>query len=155
MRDLQYAEDRYQVSKDISDNNQLVDFISKVEQVEVTTDALAKIIVNERTGTIIAGENVRISTVAIAHGNIVITIREKTEVSQPDVPLAGGETVVTEEQELIVKENKARLIVLKESVSIKDVANALNAIGVTPRDMISIFQAMKRADALKADLELM
>ncbi|MCK5708281.1 MAG: flagellar basal body P-ring protein FlgI [Candidatus Aureabacteria bacterium] len=143
------------VSKEITDNNNLVDFISKVEQLQLTTDSFAKIIVNERTGTIIAGENVRISTVAIAHGNLVITIREKVDVDQPDVPLAGGETVVTEEQEVTVEEKKARLIVLNESVSIKDVASALNAIGVSPRDMISIFQAMKRANALKADLEIM
>jgi len=143
------------IPEEYLDESQLVNFISKIEQVEMTTDASAKIVVNERTGTIIAGENVRISTVAVAHGNLVITIREKVTVDQPDTPLAGGETVVTAETELEATEQKARLIVLKEGVSIKDVANALNAIGVTPRDMISIFQAMKRADALKADLVLM
>ena len=136
-------------------NNEVVDFISQIEQINVETDSKAKVVVNERTGTIIAGENVSISTVAIAHGNLVITIREKINVSQPEVPLAGGETVAAKENEVKVKEKKARFIVVKKSVSIKDVANALNAIGVTPRDMISIFQAMKRANALKADLEIM
>ena len=143
------------VPEDYIKNNKVVSFISQIEQLDVETDSRAKVVVNERTGTIIAGENVSISTVAIAHGNLVITIREKVKVSQPKVPLAGGETVAGTEKELQVKEKKARFIVVKESVSIKDVANALNAIGVTPRDMISIFQAMKRANALKADLEIM
>ena len=143
------------VPEEYLDEKQIVNFISKIEQAEVRTDTLARIVVNERTGTIIAGENVRISTVAVAHGNLVITIREKVTVDQPDTPLAGGETVVTQETEQEVTEQQASLIVLKESVNIRDVANALNAIGVSPRDMISIFQAMKRADALKADLEIM
>ena len=100
------------------------------------------------------GSDVRISTVAVAHGNLTITITNQVDVSQP-APFSDGETVVTENPEITVAEEQTNLMVVPEGVTISDLVKALNAIGVTPRDLISILQAIKAAGALHADLELM
>ena len=131
-----------------------VQLIAQLEQVAVEPDAPARIVVNERTGTIIMGENVQISTVAVAHGNLNITIKNEEQVSQPNA-LAGGETQVVQNEELQVGEESGKLSLLKKSVNIGDVVNALNALGATPRDLIAIFQALKKAGALQADLVVM
>ena len=99
------------------------------------------------------GENVRLSRVAIAHGNLSIQIKERKIVSQP-LPLAKGETVVTPESEVAVKEEAEKLLLLEEGASIGEVVKALNAIGVTPRDLIVILQSLRAAGALQADLEI-
>jgi flagellar P-ring protein precursor FlgI len=110
--------------------------------------------VNERTGTIIIGENVQVSTVALAHGNLNITIRSETQVSQPNA-LAEGETAVVENTDIEVSEDGGQLRVVKQSVNLGDVVNGLNSLGATPRDLIAIFQALKKAGALQAELVIM
>jgi flagellar P-ring protein precursor FlgI len=134
--------------------NNVVEFVSTLENMEVTPDSIAKIVLDERTGTVVIGENVRISTVAIAHGNLSIEIKEAQQVSQP-APLSEGQTVVTPDSNVQVSEEKSKLLLLPQAVTIRDLVRALNSIGVTPRDLIAIFQAIKAAGALQAELEIM
>jgi len=131
----------------------LVQLISMIEGLEVTPDTAAKVIVNERTGTVVMGENVRIATVAISHGNLSIEVKESAEVSQP-LPLSKGETVVIPESDIGMKEEKTPLFLIESGVSIGELVRALNALGVSPRDLIAIFQAIKAAGALRAKLEI-
>ena len=103
------------------------------------------------------GGHVRISTVAVAHGNLTVQVKTKLNVTQPNAPLIGnaaGQTVVTPDVETTVKEDETRLHLLEESVTLSDVVRALNSVGVTPRDMVAILQALKAAGALQADLEV-
>lgn len=129
----------------------LVEFISLVENLDIAPDAIAKVVLNERTGTVIMGENVRISTVAVSHGNLSIIVKERERVSQP-LPFSGGETVVTPDTEIAVKEEDSRLMLVPEGVNLREVVRGLNAIGVSPRDLISIFQAIRASGALQAEL---
>ncbi|MEA3545642.1 MAG: flagellar basal body P-ring protein FlgI [Thermodesulfobacteriota bacterium] len=131
--------------------NRIVQFAAELEQLTVIPDTVARIVVNEKTGTIVMGEGVRISTVAVSHGNLNLIINEQSNVSQP-APFSEGETVVTPETDIVVEEEVGNLVVLKQGVSIGEVAAALNAIGATPRDLIAIFQSIKAAGALYADL---
>lgn len=133
--------------------DRIVEFLSRIEGLEVPVDVRSKVVINERTGTIVMGEHVRISTVAVSHGNLSVEIRRSAEVSQPP-PLSPGETVVVPKEEVTVKEEKARLLMLEEGVTIGDLVRALNTLGVTPRDLIAILQAIKAAGALQAELEL-
>lgn len=126
-------------------------FISALESLELQPDSQARIVMNERTGTIVVGEEVRISTIAVSQGNLSLVIKESAEVSQPN-PLAKGETVVVPKTSVKVTEDKSELVVLPNGVTIGEVARALNAIGATPRDLIAIFQAIKAAGALRAEL---
>ncbi len=128
-----------------------VDFIARIEALEVDADTPARIIINERTGTIVANSRIRISSCAVSHGNITITVASNVGVSQP-APFSQGETVVTQSTETSVEEERAALVPLPEMPTIEKVAAALNSLGVTPRDMMSIFQAMKQAGALQAEL---
>ncbi len=132
--------------------DRVVDFVSELERLTVIPDSLARIVVNEKTGTIVMGEKVRISTVAISHGNLSLVITEDTNVSQPNSFARRGRTVASPETEISVEEQAGELMVLEQGASIGDVAAALNAIGATPRDLIAIFQALKVAGALYADL---
>lgn len=138
------------------DQARLVDFVARLEQLTLPTDAPAKVIVNERTGTVIMGSHVRISTVAVSHGNLSIQIKSEFQVSQPP-PFApqGAQTVVVPKTDTTVKEGAAPLMVVPAGASIGDVVAGLNAIGATPRDLIAILQAIKRAGALQAELEVM
>ncbi len=131
----------------------LVSFVSRIENLQVKPDRVAKVVLNERTGTVVIGENVRISTVAVSHGNLSIVIKEQPQVSQP-MPFSEGETAVVPQTEIEVREEKANLVLLKEGVSIGDVIENLNTIGVTPRDLIAILQAIKAAGALQAAIEI-
>ena len=131
----------------------LVGLVSMIEKLDVKPDLPAKVIINERTGTVIMGENVRLSTLAIAHGNLSIIIRETPQVSQP-APLSEGETVVVPNTNISVDEGGKQLVVIPSGANIGQVVNALNALGVSPRDLIAIFQAIKAAGALQADLEV-
>jgi flagellar P-ring protein precursor FlgI len=131
----------------------LVPLVTLIEGLEVTPDAFAKVLINERTGTVVMGSDVRISTIAIAHGNLSIQIKESADVSQP-LPFSDGETVVTPDTNISVEEGNNRLILMKSGVSIGEVVKALNALGVSPRDLIAIFQAIKAAGALQAKLEI-
>jgi flagellar P-ring protein precursor FlgI len=129
-------------------------FVATLENMDVTPDQVAKVVLDERTGTVVIGENVRIATVAIAHGNLSIEIREEPQVSQP-APLSQGRTVVTPKSEVKVKEDKSQVVLLSQAVTIRDLVRALNSIGVSPRDLVAIFQAIKAAGALQAKLEIM
>lgn len=132
----------------------LVGLISEVESVDVKTDSVAKVIVNERTGTVIIGGQVRITPCAVAHGSLTVSISADTEVSQP-APLSAGTTTATTNKVVKVEEPQAALVELKGGATIQELVKALNALKVTPRDLISILQAIKEADALQAQLEVM
>jgi flagellar P-ring protein precursor FlgI len=131
----------------------IVEFISAIEILEVAADSPARVVVNERTGTIVMGKDVRLSTVAVSHGNLSLIIRDDFNVSQPN-PFAEGETVITPQTDLQVIEEEGQLVLLdmKNGVSLGEIANALNAIGATPRDLIAIFQAIKASGSLHGEL---
>ncbi len=131
--------------------NDLVTFISDLENIDVQVDVPARIVVNERTGTIVMGKDVRISKVAVSHGNLNLIISESTVISQPN-PLAAGQTVTAPQTTVEAVEDEGNLVVLDMGVSINEIAKALNAIGATPRDLIAIFQAIKAAGALQGEL---
>ncbi|RPH51318.1 MAG: flagellar basal body P-ring protein FlgI [Desulfobacteraceae bacterium] len=154
--------------------NDVVRLVAQLGNLDVTPDVVARVIVNEKTGTVVIGENVRLSVVAVAHGNLNIQIKENKDVSQPmpfgvsrsvenSIPIKtangtvvapGGATVVTPDTEIDVKEEKARLLLLESGRTVGELVKALNAIGVTPRDLITILQTIKAAGALQAELEI-
>lgn len=129
-----------------------VDFIARLENIEVTPDTTARVIINERTGTIVATSKIRISSCAVSHGDLTISIASSLNVSQPNALSDRGDTVVTPKTDTKIQESKSALVVLPELPSIEKVAAGLNALGVTPRDMMAIFQAMRQAGALQAEL---
>ena len=131
-----------------------VALVASLEQVEVEQDVGARVIVNERTGTIIMGEKVTISRVALAHGNLNITIRQENDVSQPNA-LAAGQTAAVTNTDVSVGEDIKALQLVGGEVTLGDVVQALNSLGATPRDLIAIFTAMKAAGALNAELVVM
>lgn len=129
-----------------------ITLLARIEQVEVEQDIGAKVVVNERTGTIIMGENVRVSRVALAHGNLNIAIRSETQVSQPGAFAEAGQTAIVTNSDVEIGEEVRGLSIVGGQVTLGEVVNALNALGATPRDLISIFTALKRAGALNAEL---
>ncbi len=131
----------------------VVGFIASLEELPVVPDAIAKIVMNERTGTIVMGGNVSVDECAITQGGLSIRVEKSTEVSQPD-PLSYGSTIVANNTNVNVKEGQGNTIVLPATANVSDIVGALNAVGATPRDTISILQAMKASGALHADLEL-
>jgi flagellar P-ring protein FlgI len=134
--------------------NRPVEFVAALETLEVKPDAQARVVLNERTGTIVIGDNVRISTVAVSHGNLSLVIKETPQVSQPAPLSSTGQTTVVPRTEMKVVEESRRLTVMPEGASIGEVVRALNLLGVTPRDLIGILQAIKAAGALQADLSI-
>jgi flagellar P-ring protein precursor FlgI len=136
----------------------VVEYIASIEGLDVSVDTAAKVVVNERTGTVVLGEHVRISTCAISHGNLTISVKNTLNVSQPPAPLVGstsGQTVVTPDVQTEVKEQESRLIVVDDTVTLGEVVRALNAVGVTPRDLVAILSALRSAGSLQAKLEIM
>lgn len=133
--------------------NNIVAFIAALEDIPISPDNAAKVVVNERTGTVVMGGNVTIDEVAVAQGGLMVKISRSQEVSQPP-PFSRGSTVVTENRTVDVKEQQAPLIVLPASTNVSDLVDALNAVGASPRDVISILQAIKSAGALHAELQL-
>lgn len=133
---------------------ELVSLVARIGELEVEPDVEARVVINERTGTIVAGERVRISRVAISHGSLTITVSESPGVSQPG-PLSGGRTAVVPRTTLGVTEPAPGLNVLEPGVTVADLARSLNALGVTPRDLVAIFQALKAAGALHAALVIL
>jgi flagellar P-ring protein precursor FlgI len=131
-----------------------VDFLAGLQEIEVEPDTPARIIINERTGTIVATSAIRISSCAVSHGNITINVATTYDVSQPSPLANAGRTVVTPRTTTDVTEQKSALIPLPELPTVEKIASALNALGVTPRDMMAIFEAMKQAGALQAELIL-
>ncbi|RKX20547.1 MAG: hypothetical protein DRP51_05560 [Candidatus Zixiibacteriota bacterium] len=142
---------RIKIPDSLAYYNERMHFISDIGTMRIQPDERAKIVINERTGTIVAGQYVTIAPVAIAHGNITVSIKSFPVISQPE-PFSQGETVVTDEYQIQVDEEPSRVVYMEEVVSLADVANALNMIGASPRDIIAIFQAMKQAGALRAEL---
>lgn len=131
-----------------------VEFVALLERLEVNPDVTARVVMNERTGTIVMGENVRISTVAVSHGNLTVVVKETPQVSQPG-PLSSGTTQVVPRTQLKVTEEKASLTLLREGANLGEVVRGLNTLGVTPRDLLGIMQAIKAAGALNAELSVM
>jgi flagellar P-ring protein FlgI len=132
-----------------------VEFVARIETLLVSTDVVARVVINERTGTIVMGENVRVSSVAVAHGGLSVRVETRYGVSQPG-PLssAGGETVVVPEQNVQATEEVARLMSLQEGTTIAELVSGLNAIGASPRDIVAILQALRAAGALQAELQI-
>ena len=130
-------------------------FVTRIENLNVTPDSEAKVIIDERTGTIVMGENVKISSVAVAHGALFVQIKEEEVVSQPP-PLSpdNAKTVTLARTRVAAGEGEDKLLIIPKSISLGDVVKGLNSIGVTPRDLISILQAIKASGALHARLEL-
>lgn len=141
------------VSVPPENRNKLVPFIADIESLDVDSDAIARVVVNERTGTIVMGKDVRLKTVAVSHGNLSLVVKETTDIVQPN-PLADGITAQAPETEIEVSEDEGALTVLNlpKGVSIGEIANALNAIGATPRDLIAIFQAIKASGSMQGEL---
>jgi flagellar P-ring protein precursor FlgI len=150
----------------------VVNLIARIGDLEVTPDNIAKVIVNEKTGTVVIGQNVSIQEVAVAHGNLSIQIKETKEVSQPlpfspaglgagpkevgggIIAAPGGSTIVTPDSDVRVAEERNQLILIPPGNTIGELVKGLNAIGVTPRDLITILQALKAAGALQGELEI-
>jgi flagellar P-ring protein FlgI len=136
--------------------NRSVEFIAAVEGVQVEADLPAKIVINEKTGTVVLGKDVRIAPVSILHGNLSVEVQTSYAVSQPGALSGpGAQTAVVPQVGVGVKEDKARDVVLKEGASVDDLVRALLAIGSTPRDIIAILQNLKAAGALNAEVEVL
>ncbi len=131
-----------------------VGFMARVETLEVDPDKAARVILNERTGTIVMGDAVRVSTVAVAHGNLTVVVNRINEVSQPG-PFSEGETLRVQNTDIEASQDESQLSVIEGTVTIGDLVRALNAMGTTPTDLISILQAIKASGALSAEVEMM
>lgn len=136
------------------DSNERVQFISKVENLAVTAaESSPKVIINARTGSVVMNQSVALDNCAIAHGNLSVTINADNSVSQPNA-LSQGQTAGVQNADISVKADKGQLVQLNKGAKLADVVKALNSIGATPQDLLSILQAMKAAGALKAELEI-
>ena len=131
---------------------QLTNFIAQIGTYDVIPDSKAKIIINERTGTIVATEQVRISTVAVSHGNLTITVAEDAKASQPEAFAEKGDTQVVKNATVQVKDTSKSFMMLNEFPTVQELTGALNQIGASTRDMITILQSIKAAGALQAEL---
>jgi flagellar P-ring protein precursor FlgI len=132
-----------------------VGLLARVEALEVRPDAAARVVINEKTGTVVMGAEVRISKVALAHGDLQIEVRTEREASQPGPFARRGETVVVEQEDVFATEGPNQVLTVDEGISVGDLVEALNELGVSARDMIAIFQAMRAAGALHAELVLL
>jgi flagellar P-ring protein precursor FlgI len=132
----------------------VVALLTEIEQLQIEPDEPAKIVIDERSGIIVMGRDVRVSTVAVAQGNLTVTISESPQVSQPN-PLSRGRTVRVPRTRVGVQEDGRKLAVVDEGVSLQQLVDGLNALGVGPRDLIAILQAIKAAGAIQADIEVM
>jgi flagellar P-ring protein FlgI len=133
----------------------MIRLLTEIEQLRIEPDQTARIVIDERSGIIVMGRDVKVSTVAIAQGNLTVTISEQPQVSQPG-PLSNGTTAVVPRTAVKVDtEGGNKLAIVRESVSLRDLVDGLNALGIGPRDMISILQAIKAAGALQAEIEVM
>lgn len=130
----------------------LSDLMARLEMLPVSSDTPARVVINERSGTIVVGASVRIAAAAVAHGNLSVRISTRLEASQPGGLARAGETVVVPNTEVDVREGTARLVALEEGTTLEAVVRALNTLGATPRDIIAIMQALKAAGALRAEI---
>ena len=132
----------------------VVAFLTEIEQLQVEPDLAAKIIIDERSGIIVMGRDVRVATVAVAQGNLTVTISESPQVSQPNA-FSRGRTVVTPNSRVGVTEDGKKFALVKDGVSLQQLVDGLNGLGIGPRDLIGILQAIKAAGAIEADIEVM
>ncbi len=130
----------------------LPNLMARLEMLQVATDSVARVAINERTGTVVVGGGVRIGAAAVAHGSLSVRISTRYEVSQPAPFSRVGDTQVVPNQQVDVRETDAQLVTLEEGTTLEAVVRALNALGATPRDIIAIMQALKAAGALKAEI---
>jgi flagellar P-ring protein precursor FlgI len=135
-------------------NGNIVDLLTDIEQLVVETDLSAKIVIDENSGIIVMGKDVRVSTVAVAQSNLTVTITENPTVVQPN-PLSLGQTAVEPRTEINVDSAGSNLAMVNESVSLQELVDGLNALGIAPRDLIAILQAIKAAGALQAEIEVL
>lgn len=129
-----------------------VTLLAQVQAIEVRPDTVARVIINEKTGTVVMGQDVRVSQVAVAHGNLTVEVQTILEPSQPPPLSEGGETVVLPQREVYTEEEPDKILTLEEGVTVKELVETLNALGVSARDMIAILQAMRAAGALHAEI---
>ena len=146
---------RIQVTIPVDQNADPVGFIARMSEIESRTDAVARVVVNERTGTIIVGKNVKLKEAAVAHGNLKVIVSTYYDVSQPSSFSRRGNTVVVPEVNTDVEDHEARVLRVPDTSTVADVVGVLNDIGASPRDIIAILEALKRAGSLQADLILM
>lgn len=132
----------------------LPELIARIEPLPVSLDVAARVVINERTGTVVMGGDVRLGPAAVAHGNLSVRIQTSLDVSQP-APLSGGTTQVVPQTDVSVDEGDAKLITLEPGATLGDVVRALNLLGVTPRDIIAVMQALKAAGALRAEIVIL
>jgi flagellar P-ring protein precursor FlgI len=130
------------------------ELMAQLETLSIQTDVQARVVINERTGTVVVGGNVQLAPAAVAHGNLAVRISTRFEVSQP-LPYSRGETTVTPNRNVDVSEGSARLVTMPEGTTLDAVASALNALGASPRDIIAIMQALKAAGALRAEIVIL
>jgi flagellar P-ring protein precursor FlgI len=150
-----YAENPTVVTVKPQSGQDMIAFMAQVENLDVEPDNTARVVIDETSGVIVMGENVRVSTVAIAQGNLTITVAENPAVSQP-APFSRGQTAIVPQSDVAVDEEKGRkFVTVRNGASLASLVAGLNALGVTPRDMISILQTIKAAGALQADIEVM
>src|SRR5689334_300323 len=133
----------------------IVSFLTEIEQLQVEPDLPARIVIDERSGVVVIGRDVRVSMVAVAQGNLTVTVSETPEVSQPLPFSRGGRTQVVPRTRIGVQEDGKKMFVVREGISLQQVVDGLNAMGIGPRDLITILQAIKAAGAIQADLEVM
>lgn len=131
------------------------DLMARLEMLSVSSDTPARVVINERSGTIVVGASVRIAAAAVAHGNLSVRISTRVEASQPGALARAGETVVVANTQVDVREGTARLVALEEGTTLEAVVRALNTLGATPRDIIAIMQALKAAGALRAEIVIL
>jgi flagellar P-ring protein precursor FlgI len=131
-----------------------IEFIAELEKLQIEADTPARVVVNERTGTVIMGKDVKVAPVAIMHGNLVVEIETQLQVSQPGA-FSQGKTEAVPQVSTSAKEEKAQNLVLKEGATVEELVRALGSIGSTPRDIIAILQSLRSAGALEAELEVM
>jgi flagellar P-ring protein precursor FlgI len=132
----------------------LVALLTEIEQLQVEPDLAARVVIDERSGVIVIGRDVRVSTVAVAQGNLTVTVSEAPQVSQP-APFSNGRTVVVPRTKVGVQEDGKKLAIVRDGVSLQELVDGLNALGLGPRDLIAILQAIKAAGAIQADIEVM
>ena len=136
-------------------DNAVAYLLGDIEQLVVETDQIARVVIDEASGTIVMGENVRVDTVAVAQGNLVVKVEETPQVSQPNpfAPFGATTETVPRTNIQVDEESDARMTVLNTGASLKQLVGGLNALGVGPRDMIAILQNIKAAGALQAEIE--
>ena len=149
------ARDAGNVVIKLPDPNQLVAAISRLETLEVEADQEARVVINERTGTVVVGQHVKLAPVAVAHGNLTIKVNSIPYVSQPPAFSSGTTVVVPQTSTQVIEESAGSMAVLKDMATVDDLAALLNNLNVSPRDIIAIFQALKSAGSLQAKLIIM